>query len=73
MQDRCGRNVLEDPRLEDTRRYKALCRKFLKVACQAYIYIYNFKEVSSLADNGLDNIIAEVYKKLSSMSISCEV
>ncbi|XP_057247363.1 protein FAR-RED IMPAIRED RESPONSE 1-like [Beta vulgaris subsp. vulgaris] len=63
VQDRCGRIVLEDPRLEATLRYRALCRKFLKVACQAY----SFVEVSSLVDNGLDNIIVEVNKKLSSM------
>ncbi|XP_048492992.1 protein FAR1-RELATED SEQUENCE 3-like [Beta vulgaris subsp. vulgaris] len=59
VQDRCGRTVLEDPRLEATRRYKALCRKFLEASCQAY----NFVEVSSLVDSGLDNIIVKVNKK----------
>ncbi|XP_056690357.1 protein FAR1-RELATED SEQUENCE 5-like [Spinacia oleracea] len=63
VQDTSGRTILEDPRLDVTRRYKALCQKFVKVASGAS----NFVESSSLLEKGLNNLSVEVDKLLLSL------
>ncbi|XP_056687470.1 protein FAR-RED ELONGATED HYPOCOTYL 3-like [Spinacia oleracea] len=63
VQDTSGRTILEDPRLDATRRYKALCQKFVKVASGAS----NFIESSSLLEKGLNNLSVEVDKLVLSL------
>ncbi|XP_021729163.1 protein FAR-RED ELONGATED HYPOCOTYL 3-like [Chenopodium quinoa] len=65
VEDISGRAILEDPRLDATRRYKSLCQKLVKVASRAS----NFEESSSLLENGLNNLISEVDKLFMSLAI----
>ncbi|WCJ21347.1 FAR1-related sequence 7 [Euphorbia peplus] len=60
VKDISGRTIFEEPQLDATCRYKALCQKFVKMASRAS----NFVESSSLVDTGLNNMIVEVEKLL---------
>ncbi|XP_056698455.1 protein FAR1-RELATED SEQUENCE 5-like [Spinacia oleracea] len=69
VQDIFGRIILEDPQLDATRRYKALCQKFVKMASRAS----KFVESSSLVESGLNNLIVEVEKLLLNLKIKMEL
>jgi zinc finger SWIM domain-containing protein 3 len=60
IQDREGRNVVENPKLEAQLQYKSLCYKFHNLAYKAA----SFPECCLLLDNGLDCLGTQLEDKL---------
>ena len=60
IQDIRGDNVIENPKIDATRRYQNLARKFLSLASRAADY----EEIYSYIDNVLDNVHRDVDEKI---------
>lgn len=60
MQDSKGEEILEDPKLEKTHRYKSLCQKFACLATKAA----DFEESYVLLDSALDSLNKGVEEKI---------
>ncbi|XP_062179535.1 protein FAR1-RELATED SEQUENCE 5-like [Phragmites australis] len=60
VHDAFGRNVLADPKVDMTRRYKYLAHKFIILASRAA----DFEECFLLVDNVLDSLCSQVEQKI---------